>query len=153
MPEFLADASSRIPNLSGIKYTNPDLAAFQLCLAVEGGRFDILWGVDEVLLGSLALGARGAVGSTYNFAAPMYRRMVTAFERGDLDTARREQLRAVELVRILSRRGFMASAKALMGFRGIEVGPPRLPFSSLTGEQSLALHAELAAFGLLDGSE
>jgi len=33
---------------------------------------------------ALGLGAKGAVGSTYNFAAPLYRRMWTAFTAGDI---------------------------------------------------------------------
>src|SRR5262249_54096156 len=71
IPEFLANAPDRIPTLAGLKFTNPDLMAFQACLRAGDGRFDILWGVDESLLAALALGAEGAVGSTYNFAAPI----------------------------------------------------------------------------------
>ncbi|MFM9115211.1 MAG: dihydrodipicolinate synthase family protein, partial [Planctomycetota bacterium] len=91
MPDFLTEASDRIPTLTGIKFTNSDLYAFQRTQRVGGGRFDILWGIDEYLLAALALGGQGAVGSSYNFAAPIYRRLWAAFAAGDLVKAREEQ--------------------------------------------------------------
>jgi len=97
-----AQAEGRVPTLAGIKFTSPDLMAYQLCLRGMNGAFDVPYGVDEWLLAALALGARGAVGSTYNFAAPLYRRMLRAFAACDLATAREEQLRSVQLVRLES---------------------------------------------------
>jgi N-acetylneuraminate lyase len=145
MPEFL-DAvvdGNRIPTLVGVKFTNPDMMAFQRCLRCAEGRFDIPWGVDEHLLGALALGARGAVGSTYNFAAPIYLRMWDAFSRGDLQTARVEQYRSVQLIVCLASFGYMGAAKALMEMLGVPVGPPRLPIGALNPERRSELRAEL----------
>lgn len=149
MPDFLRQAGDRIRNLAGIKFTNVDFMAYQLCREVDGGRFDILWGVDEMLLPALACGAQGAVGSTYNFAAPLYHRLIAAFQRGDLETARQEQLRSIHLVRTLAKRGYMAGAKAVMTLLGVDVGPPRLPNASLTAGQIGELRQELEALGSL----
>jgi N-acetylneuraminate lyase len=143
MPEFLARAPDRIPTLAGLKFTNPDLIDLQTCLRAGGGRFDVLWGVDEYLLAALALGVEGAVGSTYNFSAPIYRRLVEAFLRGDLAAARAEQFRSVQVFERLSSYGFMAAAKALMGMLGVDVGPPRLPFARLDVEAEAGLRGEL----------
>jgi len=41
-------------------------------LRLENGRFDVLWGRNEMLLGALATGAEGAVGSTRNVMAPLF---------------------------------------------------------------------------------
>lgn len=150
MPDFLALAGGRIPTLAGIKFTNSDLMSYQLCLRAEGGRFDVPYGTDEWLLAALALGARGAVGSTFNFAAPVYQRLIAAFERGDLATARTEQFRSVQLVKTLAARGYMASAKALMGMLGVAVGPARLPNANLTAAQIAALRTELEQLGFFD---
>src|SRR4051812_29791076 len=107
MADFLNRAGKSIPTLAGIKFTNPDLMAFQQCLHVQDGRFDIPWGCDEYLLAAMALGAGGGVGSTYNFAAPIYQRLIAAFSRGDLPAARAEQLRSVRLVELLASQGYM----------------------------------------------
>ena len=150
MPDFLDQAAGRIPTLAGIKFSNYDLLTYQFCLHHNGGAFDIPWGVDEFLLAALALGARGAVGSTYNFAAPIYHRLRDAFERGDINAARREQFRSAQLVKLLARYGYMASAKAVMKMVGVDVGPARLPHSSLTPDQITKLRKDLEKLGFFD---
>src|SRR5207253_2841920 len=87
------------------------------------GPWDIPWGCDQYLLAAIALGALGAVGSTYNFSAPIYLRLISAFERGDLASAREEQWRSVRLIQLLERYRFMGAAKAVMGMLGVPVGP------------------------------
>jgi N-acetylneuraminate lyase len=143
MPEFLSQAKERIPTLAGLKFTNPDLMAYLLCL--RSGQWDIPWGLDEWMLGALATGARGAVGSSFNFAARVYLRLMEAFARGDLDAARVEQHRSARMISLLARYGYMGAAKATMSMLGINTGPARLPNGSLTAEQSAALRAELEA--------
>lgn len=150
MPDFLAQAPSRIPTLAGLKFTNPDLMAFQFCLRVDGGKWDLPWGVDEHMLGALAMGAKGAVGSGFNFAAPVYHRLIAAFERGDLDAAREEQFRGVRLIQLFAGLGYMGAAKAAMKMLGVDVGPARLPNATLTAEQSKKLHRDLEAMGFFD---
>lgn len=150
MPEFLERAAERIPTLAGIKFTNPDLMAYQQCLHARAGRFDIPWGLDEYLLAALALGAVGGVGSGYNFAAPLYQRIISAFQQGDLVKARAEQYRSVRLIELLAGFGYMGAAKAMMGFLGIDVGPARLPHTNPTSEQIEQLRDRLERLGFFD---
>ncbi len=150
MPEFLSVASERIPTLAGIKFTNPDLMSYQLCLRVSNRRYDIPWGCDEYMLTALALGAQGAVGSSYNFAAPIYQRLWQAFSRGDLDTAREEQFRSVQLIQLLGSQGYMGAAKSVMKMLGVDVGPPRRPNTALSHEQVHQLRHQLETLGFFD---
>lgn len=149
MPDFLAAAPERIPTLAGIKFTNPDLIAYQKCLHSEP-KFDIPWGMDECLLAALSLGASGAVGSTYNFAAPLYHRLISAFAKGNLAAARREQFRSVQLVDLLAGFGYMAAAKAVMGMLDVDVGPARLPNTGLTAKDRTRLKSSLEKLGFFD---
>lgn len=150
MPDFLHQARERIPNLAGIKFTNPDGMMFQQCHYHDSGRYDILWGTDECLLAGLALGARGAVGSTYNFAAPLYQRLIAAFTAGDLDVARLEQRRSVEMIARIASIGYMGAAKAVMKMLGVDVGPARLPHSNPDADMVKALREDLEAMGFFD---
>lgn len=150
MSEFVEKAVERLPTLAGLKFTNSDLMAYQLCLHAVGGRLDVPYGFDECLLAALALGARGAVGSTYNFAAPIYQRLMKAFVAGDLATAREAQFRSVRFIHLLARYGFIGAAKATMAMAGVDVGPPRLPNVTLTPEQSRSLGNELESMGFFD---
>ena len=150
MPEFLTRARDRIPNLVGLKFTNPDLIAYQSCQRAGGGSWDLPWGIDECFLAALAVGARGAVGSGYNFAGPLYRRLLGAFQRGDLVAAREQQYRGVQVVETLARYGYLAAAKAVMRRLGVEVGPVRAPLSRLDGPQEARLLSDLDRLGFWD---
>ena len=150
MPEFLEKASARIPNLAGIKFSNPDLMAYLQILRADSGRWDVPWGIDEWMLGALATGARGFVGSSFNFAAPLYHRLIAAFENGDLAAARTEQFRSTQLIALLASHGYMGAAKAVMSMLGVDVGPARLPNADLAAEQAARLRAELEALGFFE---
>jgi N-acetylneuraminate lyase len=149
MPEFMEVASERIPNLAGIKFTNSDLMAYQLCLNFRDGAYDVPWGIDEALLGALAVGARGAVGSSYNYAAPLYQKLMVSFERGDWESARKLQFRSVRMIQTLAQIGYMPASKALLTMQGVTVGPARLPHGRLTKEQLRTLRVEMESQGIL----
>jgi N-acetylneuraminate lyase len=150
MPDFLAQAQERIPNLAGLKFTNPDLMMFQQCLRFGDGKFSIAWGLDEYMLAVWTLGATGAVGSTYNFAAPIYHRVLSAFAAGDLARAREEQFRSVQLIALLASRGFMGAAKSVMKMLGVDVGPARLPNTNLDAVQQAMLRTDLEKLGFFN---
>ena len=150
MADFLAQAPARIPTLAGLKFTNPDLMAYQVCLHADNGQWDIPWGLDEIMLAGLVMGAKGAVGSSFNFAAPVYHRLIAAFHAGDLQSAREEQFRSVRLIQLLASYGYMGAAKATMKMLGVDVGPARLPNGSLSPEQAAKLRSELETLGYFD---
>lgn len=141
MTDFLALAGKKIPNLAGIKFTNDDLDAYASCL--DAGPWDIPWGIDEKLLPALQAGARGAVGSSYNFAAPLYHKLIAAFESGDLETAAALQQQAVELIEAIAATGYLGTAKAVMGWQGVPVGPARLPVPNPSSSQLDVLREKL----------
>ncbi|MBP8255740.1 MAG: dihydrodipicolinate synthase family protein [Opitutaceae bacterium] len=148
MTEFLEKSSHMIPNMAGIKFSSTDMAVMQECCAFGNGRFEVLFGCDEMLLAALALGVHGAVGSTYSYAAPLYNKMIAAFDQGNLSEARALQLKSVELVRILQHYGVLASGKAAMSCRGIECGSVRPPLHPLTEPQRQALLGSLGRSGV-----
>jgi N-acetylneuraminate lyase len=150
MVELLRQASRRLPNFAGIKYTAKTVDEYQALLDFEGGRFNILYGRDEMLLSGLAVGAQGAIGTTYNFAAPLFRRIIDAFKRLDLTAAAKDQARAVEMIRIVLRYRGLPAMKALMGLIGDDCGAPRLPLAKLTADQVAQMRKELEAIGFFD---
>jgi len=135
MTAFLLSAAERIPTLRGIKYTHGDLLEYRQCLTLMDGRFDVPFGRDEMLLCGLALGARSAVGSTYNYAAPHYLNLIKAFEAGEWSTARGAMDAVGPLISLLRECGEIASAKAIMSLLGIPCGNPRLPLRPLSASQ------------------
>jgi N-acetylneuraminate lyase len=145
---FLGAAWPRITNLVGVKFSDPDLVSYRRSLDVERGRFDLPWGTDEALLAALATGARGGVGSTYNWAPKLYLDLISAFARGDMDEARRLQSLSIAMVDAIAATGFMGTSKALMSRLGVPVGPARPPLENPDEHAVDALFLRLSELGL-----
>jgi len=135
MIDFLKIAEPAIPNLAGIKYTHDDTVDYNRCREFKDGKYDILFGRDEFLLDGLKVGARAAVGSTYNIMAPLYHDLVKAFRAGDFKTAEHLQTISVETCKILYETGgFGSGLKAIMRMIGIDLGDMRHPQVDLSAK-------------------
>jgi N-acetylneuraminate lyase len=131
----LLAAVSDIPNFAGVKYTHEDFMDFQSCLNYKNGRYDMLWGRDENMLSALAVGSKGAVGSTFNYSAPLYHDLTEAFNRNDLANAQRIQQKAIDMIRLLGKYGGISVGKSYMKLLGIDCGEFRLPVNNMSEEQ------------------
>lgn len=152
MRTFLEKAVNKIPNLTGIKYTYEDLMDFHLCQKFDNSRFDMLFGRDELLLCGLTLGAKGAVGSTYNFMAPLYNEIIDKFNAGDIKSARELQGKSMEIIRVIVSSGnsFMSNCKHIMNRFGLELGTVRKPLVCTTAQQAEELNKKLDELGFAD---
>lgn len=150
MVEFIQKAKKHIPNLTGIKFTYNDFMDMQQCLELDNGKWDILHGYDELLLAGLAFGAKGAVGSTYNFMAPLYYGIMEDFEKGNLNAARKKQALSIRVVNVLNKYGgAIATGKALMKHVGLDCGPCRLPIINQNGINYENFVNEIESIGVL----
>jgi len=142
--DFLTQGGARIPTLNGAKFTYEDLMDFQQSLDLEDGRFNLLFGRDEILLAGLAAGAKGAVGSTYNYMPQVYLQAIKAFEAGDMATARACQAKSQALVDILkdSVNG-IACGKVIMAMIGMDCGPARMPLPQFDDAKKAWLKSRL----------
>ena len=144
---LLAAGGRVIPNLVGAKYSIHDVYNVQAAAELENGRFNLLFGSDEMLLSGLCAGAQGAVGTTYNFAAPVFNRIVDAFAANDIATAQMHQGQMVQMIRLVAGYGGLPAFKAVMKFLGFDCGPVRLPLQSLTPQKEEELKADLTSLG------
>ncbi|MGC4046158.1 MAG: dihydrodipicolinate synthase family protein [Armatimonas sp.] len=145
MREFLEKAPARIPNLAGLKYTHNDLFEYGELVRDFGERYDLLWGLDEILIAARTLGAPGAVGSTYNLATPTYRKLLAAVDAGQQEEARALAHTVQAGVRSLITGGSVVPAlKALLN-----LGPPRPPMQAISPEAAEALRERLTEIGYI----
>lgn len=147
MLKYAEMARSRIPTFCGIKFTDENIMEFANC--AEAG-INMLFGRDEILLSGLVAGAHGAIGSTFNYSAPIYARVMAAYAMGDIATAQREMTRARNCVRILADNGGLRAGKQMLKMCGIDCGPVRLPQHSMTNDQVKAMRKQLDAIGFDD---
>lgn len=148
--EFLVRARARVPTLAGAKFTHDDLDDLAACLRVGDGRYDLLFGRDERLVEALALGVRGAVGSTYNYAAAPFVGIAAARTGGDWSAAERLQAGATRLIEEIAAccPQPLPAFKVAMARAGIDCGPVRPPLRQPSAEQVARIDAVLAAHGL-----
>lgn len=151
MHKFLKAARYRIPNLKGIKFTSHDMMDMQECILLDGGEYNILHGHDEVLLSGLTAGVRGGVGTSFNIIPQIYRKMMTAFDAGDLEYARELQLRSIEFVKIMLKyENSVVSTKAMLNLAGLDLGPCRLPLRNLRDDEIKMLEEDLKRLNFFD---
>ncbi len=150
--ELLRRAERELPGFIGIKYSAATVNEYQECLDFVEDRYAILFGCDEMLLSGLSAGAAGAVGSTYNFAAPLYNSLITAFERRDLEAARRFQSLSLKMIRLMYKYRGLPAFKATMGLLGLDCGPARLPIQTLSADEVQAMKLDLEHIGFFDWS-
>lgn len=134
MIELLREVDGLIPSFKGIKYTHEDFMDFLSCLNFNNRKYDLLWGRDENMLASLAVGSKGVVGSTYNYAAPLYRDLIAAYEKGDLDKANALQQKSIDMITLLGKYGGIATGKAYMKLVNLDCGKFRLPVANMSEE-------------------
>jgi len=150
MKEFLVKGAKRIPTLAGLKFTHNNLMEMQQCIALDDGHFEILHGFDETLLAGLALGAVGAVGSTYNYISSCYRNIIKNFEKEELSAARELQLYSVRVVEVLIKYGGgLRAGKEIMTLKGVNCGPCRAPIKKFTSDERFNLKRDLEEIGFL----
>ena len=134
MIDLLKNVAGKISNFAGIKYTHEDFMDFLSCLHFENGKYDMLWGRDENMLSALAVGAVGAVGSTFNYAAPLYYELMDAFNKNDLKKAQELQQQSIDMITLLGKYGGIATGKAYMKLIGLDCGGFRLPVKNMSSE-------------------
>ena len=147
MIDLLQEIDEQIPTFKGIKYTHEDFMDFLSCLNFKDRKYDMLWGRDENMLSSLILGSKGAVGSTYNYAAPLYLDLMEAYENSDFENANALQQKSIDMIRLLGKYGGIATGKAYMKLIGLDCGTFRLPIAHMTEEQFALFQADVADLG------
>lgn len=143
MVQFMELAVKHITNFGGLKYSKEDLLEFKSCLDFDNGKYQVFFGVDEILLSVLALGATSAVGSTYNHLTPLYHQLIHAFNNGKIEEASKLQTKIMSFVKTLSNFGFHTASKFILSKMGMDLGPVRLPLRNLTTSETEALEKEI----------
>lgn len=118
-----------VPNIGAFKDATGDAPAAVALVAEAGEHFDLYSGDDAATLPLLAAGAVGVVGTTTHWTAPWMRRMLEAFDGGDVAAARRVHAQLLPSFRFVNDEDsvFAMSVKAMLRALGQPVGECRLP--------------------------
>lgn len=139
-----------IPTLAGIKYSSYNLFDMRNIIELAPDRLNVLSGFDEVCLAALAMGAHGAIGSTYNLLPATFSALYRAMAAGRLDEARELQFRANRVIKALLATPLIAAIKVVLAAQGIPCGAPRRPQRPLTPAERTQVLAAVEASELAD---
>jgi N-acetylneuraminate lyase len=104
----------------------------------------VLHGRDETLLSALALGIRGAVGSTFSVLSSEFNSLMSAFEVGQHERARAMQCALNDVIEVLKSVGVFQGIKHALRAWGIESNGCRAPFHALTRDQEKRIETAMA---------
>ncbi|MBY0440599.1 MAG: 4-hydroxy-tetrahydrodipicolinate synthase [Mycobacteriaceae bacterium] len=135
------------PNIVGVKDATGDLHQGAQLIAETGLAY--YSGDDALNLPWLAMGAIGFISVISHLAAGHLRELLSAFQSGDIATARKINTAVGPLCDAMSRLGGVTMSKAGLRLQGVEVGDPRLPQMAATLEQTDALAADMRAASVL----
>lgn len=135
------------PNIVAVKDAKGDLHGAAQIMAETGLAY--YSGDDALNLPWLAVGAVGVISVWGHLAAGQLRDMLTAFNSGDLATARKIAVALGSLNAAQNRLGGVTLAKAGLHLQGFDAGDPRLPQMPATAEQLDQLAADMRAAAVL----
>ena len=127
------EAVQSVPNLVGMKFTNPNTYEVSMLKYFGKDRLNLFSGMDECYLACKAHGADGAIGASYNIALPMWLRVKDLAEAGDFAAATEMMITCDEVVSHLLKGGqFLDRIKAILKRQGVDCGLPRQPLRTDT---------------------
>jgi len=135
------------PNIVAVKDAKGDLNGGAQMMAETGLAY--YSGDDTLNLPWLAMGATGFISVWGHVAAGQLRDMLSAFNSGDIATARKIHVGLYSLGEAQNRLGGVTMSKEGLRLLGIEVGNPRLPQVPATPDQLAALAADLRTASVL----
>jgi 4-hydroxy-tetrahydrodipicolinate synthase len=135
------------PNIVGVKDAKGDLHGAGEIIASTGLAY--YSGDDPLNLPWLAMGATGFISVIGHLAAGQLRELLSAFESGDIATARKINVALAPLCAAMKRLGGVTMVKAGLRLQGLDVGDPRLPQVPATPEQIEALAADMRSAAVL----
>ncbi|PEG57021.1 4-hydroxy-tetrahydrodipicolinate synthase [Mycolicibacterium boenickei] len=135
------------PNIVGVKDAKGDLHGGGQILAETGLAY--YSGDDTLNLPWLAMGAVGFVSVWGHLAAGQLRDMLTAFNSGDIATARKINVSLAPLARAQAHLGGVTMSKEGLRLQGFDAGLPRLPQIPASPAEIEALAADMRAAAVL----
>ncbi|MCK5735781.1 MAG: N-acetylneuraminate lyase [Spirochaetaceae bacterium] len=132
----------------GVKHTHHNLYEMERIKSIDPNRL-VFFGFDEVTLAGVAMGADGAIGSTFNLMAGQYIQLRKLFIEGKTAEALEKQKMMNNIISTMIPMGVFSALKyAVTSRRGIPMGDVRAPFTALSNAEKTRLDAVLDKYDI-----
>ncbi|MGP1590088.1 MAG: 4-hydroxy-tetrahydrodipicolinate synthase [Oribacterium sp.] len=149
LPETMARLYHEVENIVGVKDATGNIAMSSALMALVDERFELYSGNDDEIVPLLSIGGSGVISVLSNIAPRQTHEICQRWFDGDIAGARREQLRALPLIRALFSEVNPIPVKAAANLMGMAVGSLRLPLTDMEEKNREVLEKEMKKYGIL----
>lgn len=148
-PETVAAICKEASNVVGIKEASGDLSQVAMLMSIMDGRLDLYSGNDDQIVPIMSLGGKGVISVLSNVAPRQAHEIAADYLAGNVKSACRKQLEAIELIKALFCEVNPIPVKHAMNLMGMEVGPLRMPLSPMEPKNLETLKNAMKNYGIL----
>lgn len=135
-------------NIAAIKQASDNIVQMAQIASLCGDDFVIYSGNDDMILPSLALGAKGVISVLANVLPKETHDMVQFYLDGEVEKSRKLQLELLDIISDLFIEVNPIPVKAALNLLGFDVGGTRMPLCDISGENMAKLKGSLEKYGL-----
>ena len=148
LPETAAYLAKNVENITGIKEATGNIAQVAKTMQLAGDDLDLYSGNDDQIVPIMSLGGKGVISVLSNVAPRETHEIVSKDLEGDVKGSCALQLRALPLVNALFSEVNPIPVKAALNLMGKEVGPLRMPLTTMEEENQKKLAQTMKDFGI-----
>lgn len=149
LPETAVTLAKTVDNIVGIKEATGNISQAAKLMSLADGCIDMYSGNDDQIVPILSLGGKGVISVLSNVAPKKTHDIVAEYLAGNVETSRKLQLEAIELIDALFCEVNPIPVKHALNLMGMEVGPLRMPLSPMEDKNLETLKNALKNYGLL----
>lgn len=148
LPETMVELAKH-ENIVGIKEASGNLSQVAKLASLVGDKIDIYSGNDDQNVPILSLGGVGTISVLANVAPKKTHDMIASFLNGDVATARKLQLEAIELIDALFCETNPIPVKKAVELMGLCPGTLRMPLYEISAKNLEVLKKAMTNYGIL----
>lgn len=148
LPETVATLVKTQKNIVGLKEATGNVAQAAKTMSLTDGKLDLYSGEDALVLPLLSLGGSGVISVWSNVAPKQVHDLYASYFAGDIETARKIQFDALELIDALFSEVNPIPVKKAMNLMGMNVGSLRAPLCEMSEANAVKLAEAMKAYGL-----
>ena len=149
LPATAAKLFKEVDNIVGIKEASGDISQVAMLMALTNGEIDLYSGNDDQIVPLMSLGGKGVISVLSNIAPRQTHEIVMDYVNGDVKSACRKQLEAVELIKALFCEVNPIPVKEALNIMGMEAGVLRAPLSQMEPKNVEILKTAMKNYGLI----
>jgi len=142
---------SEIPNIVGLKQSNPDLGQLVETIRLAGEKLSILTGIDSQFYATLCVGGRGVFSTAACIVPRQMVALYDAVQKGSHSEALVLHMKLQKLNNFLEYDpGYVAPCKEALKMIGLPAGRVRMPLPGLTAQEKNQIQKALIDLGVLE---